>query len=71
MKAMHRLIMLSNTYQKSNLHDSQNASVDAENRYLWRMNRRRIEAEILRDALLLSIWQAESQDGRPPGYSAS
>jgi hypothetical protein len=51
-KSMHRLIMLSNTYQMSSLSDGSNEQTDAQNRYLWRMNRRRLEAEALRDSVL-------------------
>jgi hypothetical protein len=49
-KAMHRLIMLSATYQQSC--ENERANVDPENRLLYRMNRRRLEAEDLRDSLL-------------------
>ncbi len=51
-KAMHRLILLSNTYQMSNDFNPDAARVDPENRLLWRMNVRRLEAEPIRDALL-------------------
>jgi hypothetical protein len=51
-KAMHRLIMLSSTYQMSTAYDEKAARVDPENRLHWRMNRRRLEAEALRDSLL-------------------
>ncbi len=51
-KRMHRLIMLSSAYRMSNQHDEANARIDGENRYLWRMNRRRLEAEAVRDATL-------------------
>jgi hypothetical protein len=51
-KAMHRLLMLSSTYQMSTAYDEQAASADPDNRLHWRMNRRRLEAEAVRDALL-------------------
>ena len=52
-KAMHRIIMLSNTYQMSSLDgDPRGAQVDPENRLFRRMNVRRLEAEAIRDALL-------------------
>jgi hypothetical protein len=51
-KAMHRLIMLSQTYQRSSLDaDAKNLKLDPENRYLWRMNRQRLEAEVLWDTM--------------------
>ena len=51
-KAMHREIMLSATYQLSTQQNEDNLNIDADNRYLWRMNRRRLEVEAWRDALL-------------------
>jgi hypothetical protein len=51
-KSMHRLILLSSTYQMSSQYvDGNNARVDPDNHYLWRMNRRRLEAEVLWDAM--------------------
>lgn len=51
-KAMHRLIMTSRVYQRSSAFDSpQAAQIDPENRLLWRMNRRRLEAEALWDSI--------------------
>ena len=52
MKAMHRLIMLSNAYQMSTAYSAESAAVDPENRLLWRFDRRRLEAEEVRDAVL-------------------
>jgi cytochrome c553 len=51
-KAMHRLILLSNTYRQSIAFNEQAAALDPENRLLWRMNQRRLEAEPLRDSVL-------------------
>jgi hypothetical protein len=51
-KAMHRLILNSSTWQQSTAYQHAAAEVDPDNRLLWRMNRRRLEAEALRDALL-------------------
>ncbi len=51
-KAMHRLIMLSSTYHMSTAFDQKSARVDPENNLLWRMNRRRLEAEAIRDAIM-------------------
>jgi len=51
-KSMHRLIMLSSTYQMSSQFSSEkNAAIDPVNRYLWRMNRRRLEGEELWDTI--------------------
>ncbi len=51
-KSMHRLMLLSATYQMSTRYDARAASADPENRLLWRMNRRRLDAEEVRDAIL-------------------
>ena len=51
-KAMHRMIMLSNTYQMSSqVFEPLYTKIDPENRYLWRMNRRRLEGEALWDSM--------------------
>jgi hypothetical protein len=51
-KALHRLVMLSSTYQMSTAYDERAALLDPENRLHWRRDRRRLEAEALRDAIL-------------------
>ena len=53
-KKLHKLILLSSTYQQSTHHSSPpiHHSVDPDNKLLWRMNRVRLEAEPIRDALL-------------------
>ena len=52
LKDLHRDIMLSSTYRLSSDYDAANAAIDEENRLLWRNNRRRLEVEPIRDALL-------------------
>jgi mono/diheme cytochrome c family protein len=51
-KKLHRLIMLSSTYQLSSNVDAMTAERDPENRWYGRANIRRLEAEEVRDALL-------------------
>ena len=51
-KQMHRLIMLSNTYRSSSVGDAEGTRKDPENRYLSRMNRRRLDADSIRDSVL-------------------
>ncbi len=51
-KHLHRLIMNSRTYQMTSQVDTLASKKDPENRLLWRMNARRLEAEELRDSLL-------------------
>ena len=58
MKAFHRMLVMSSTYQQAALPDESDesflraAAVDANNRLLWQMTPRRLEAESLRDAML-------------------
>jgi hypothetical protein len=53
-KPLHRLILLSETYRQSPVHPQQEqyAKTDASNRLWWRAERRRLDAEALRDSLL-------------------
>jgi cytochrome c553 len=63
LKAMHRLILLSSTYQMSGAYDERAALVDPEDRLHWRWQRRRLDAEEVRDALLAVSGQLDSAMG--------
>ena len=52
LKQLHRLIVISSVYQLSSRFNEANAGIDGSNQYLWRMNRRRLEAEEIRDSIL-------------------
>jgi hypothetical protein len=52
-KGLHRLIVNSATYRQASQVDADSAEIDGSNRFLWRMNRRKLEAEALRDSILL------------------
>ncbi len=52
LKKLHKLILTSSVYRQSAVHNDRNSQVDGENVYLWRMNRRRLTAEEIRDAVL-------------------
>lgn len=52
LKSLHRLIMLSSTYQMSSRFNKRAAAIDPMNRLQWRANIRRLEAESIRDATL-------------------
>ncbi|MEJ7616693.1 MAG: PSD1 and planctomycete cytochrome C domain-containing protein [Pyrinomonadaceae bacterium] len=52
LKAMHRLMMLSETYQLASDGAKRNFDKDPSNDYLWKFNRRRLDAEEIRDSLL-------------------
>jgi cytochrome c553 len=51
-KALHRLILLSKTYQLASADDDAGLAIDPGNRWYWRHDRRRLDAEAIRDALL-------------------
>lgn len=52
MKAMHRLMVLSNTYQMSSIAPDAELKADPENKLFTRYQRRRLEVEEMRDAML-------------------
>jgi len=51
-KALHRMILLSNTYQMSSLPDGSVTAADPENRFFSRFPRRRLSVEEMRDGML-------------------
>lgn len=62
-KHVHRLILLSATYQQSCDADMAGVALDPENRLLGRMNRRRLDFESLRDALLAAAGRLDPTPG--------
>jgi len=52
LKNLHRLIVLSSTYQQASLDRPDCHKIDPENRLLWRFHRRRLDLEAMRDTLL-------------------
>jgi hypothetical protein len=64
-KSLHRLILLSSTYRQSSFADPANATIDAENRYYWRMNRTRLDAESIRDSVLAVSGKLDFTMGGP------
>jgi hypothetical protein len=63
-KAMHRLILASAAYQLSSKDNESNRQRDPANRYCWRFDRRRLEAEAIRDSML---FVSGSLDFQPAG----
>src|SRR6266851_3249461 len=51
-KAIDRLIVTSSAYMQSSAPDPAKSQIDPQNRLLWRMNRKRFDAEMIRDAAL-------------------
>ena len=62
---MHRLLMNSEAYQRSSDDTAANVAIDVENRYLWRMPRRRVEAEVIRDSMLAVAGNLVADRGGP------
>ena len=65
MKALHREIMLSATYQLSADHDAAAFAKDGDNRLFWRANRRRMSAEQIRDSVLSVSGALDARIGGP------
>lgn len=66
LKKLHRLIMLSATYRQAAGNNDEARKIDPENLLLWRMNRRRLEVESLRDSLLAAAGRLDSTAGGVP-----
>ena len=65
-KAIDRLILLSSVYQQATGSDKQKESIDPDNRFLWRMNRKRMEGEMIRDNTLAVTGSLNPQLGGRP-----
>jgi len=70
LKSLHREILLSATYRQASLDTAAGREIDPDNRLLWRMNRRRIDVEAWRDALLSAAGNLDLTIGGPPGNLA-
>jgi hypothetical protein len=70
LKWLHRELLLSSTYRQASVHLQSGgphdpALLDGGNRLLWRMNRRRLEPEAWRDAVLFVAGRLDSKMGGP------
>ena len=64
-KKLHRTIMLSSVYQQSSRDVPRYRELDPENRLLWKMKRRRLDFEALRDSLLAAAGRLNLAVGGP------
>ncbi len=64
-KALHRLIVNSATYKQISQFNENAAAIDADNQFLWRYAPRRLEAEAVRDAMLVASGQLNTKAGGP------
>jgi mono/diheme cytochrome c family protein len=71
-KKLHRAILLTNTYQQSSAPNPSAERIDPENRLVWRVDRRRLEVEAIRDSMLaMADWfdlEAARSTNRPGRY---
>jgi hypothetical protein len=65
LKALHRLIVTSAVYRQATTDNPAFAAIDAENRFLWRQNRRRLDAEAVRDSVLAISGTLDRRMGGP------
>ncbi len=65
LKTLHKEIMLSSSYRQSSHFREAPAGRDPENRLLWRFSPRRLEAEVIRDALLATSGELNRERGGP------
>jgi hypothetical protein len=68
LKPLHRMLLLSSTYRQSGRPNPQAQAVDRQDRLLWRMPPRRLEAEAVRDAMLAVNGKLDVRMGGP-GYN--
>ena len=66
-KHMHRLIANSATYRQQSTFDADNATIDSDNQFYWRLNRRKLSAEEVRDTIL-SVSGRLNLDMGGPGF---
>ncbi len=63
-KSLDRLIVTSRTYQLASTWNAAAAEIDPDNRLYWRHERRRLEAEVIRDAMLAVAGRLDRSPGR-------
>ena len=65
MKAIHRLIVTSSAYRMSSTPDAEDLKRDPDNRFVWRMPSKRLEAEAVRDNVLYAAGDLDETMGGP------
>ncbi len=65
LKSIHRLILTSAAYLQTSAQRDDGQQRDPENRLLWRMNRKRLDFEAMRDALLVASGELDPSVGGP------
>ena len=65
-KKLHRMILHSRTWRQATLDRPKHRAIDPDNTLLWRMNRRRLDFEEIRDAMLATSGNLNRAQGGPP-----
>ena len=68
LKAMHKLLLLSNTYRMASLDNDKGLALDPENNLYWRFDMRRLTAEEIRDSILSVRGTLNLKMGGPSFY---
>jgi hypothetical protein len=66
-KSLHRMIVLSASYRQTSRNRDDGQRIDADNRLLWRQNARRLDAESIRDSVMVTAGTMDWRMGGP-GY---
>ena len=64
-KSLHKYILCSETFKQSSKSITDNLSIDPENTYLWKFNRRRLDIESWRDSILSAAGSLDKTSGGP------
>jgi hypothetical protein len=65
LKSLHRLIAMSATYRQASTHHEAHSKTDGSNTFYWRMNRRKLRAEEMRDTVLVVAGRLDRKMGGP------
>ena len=65
LKRLHRMIVKSKAYRQGSVSHVQGEQMDSSNTLLWRQNRRRLEAEAIRDSVLFVSGKLDNSMGGP------
>ncbi len=65
-KTIDRMIVLSAAYRQSSVTDASKQAIDPDNKLYWRMNRRRLEGEAIRDSVLAVTGRLNPKPYGPP-----
>lgn len=64
-KNLIKKIMMSDTYQRSSQSNDENEKIDGDNKYFWKQNMKRLDAESLRDSILAASGKLKTNIGGP------